>query len=366
MKKVSIVAAATTALLASPAFAAQTKKAKVVSSKTLYAANASSRHGRTSNSKNAVARNTIPSTQIYRAKQSDAISTQRSSATRATLPLSGTTATTSAAVQSPMKKKSPFSIGANFYYYGSSVSEPFRGYQSNINEGSGYAGDPVSVETHFVFGYKVSDNITVSLNPYFTSNANHRVYNAETGTYDAQKGTFFALMSPFARVAFGKFVQRGNFKWNGDFRVYPGIGELQHELPIYLRTGQNFFFTLSPKLTFATYSTLRYYRYTNSLWSRNEGRRDFRVTAAPTLEYQVADSLGLSLAYNMDAFHPHRETNRGNWSPIHWTDNRAFFEAGLSWDVTKRVNLNPFIDVFPRNIKLYNTMLGVNLALSIL
>ncbi len=359
MKKVSIVAAVTAAILTSPAFAAETKK-KAVSSKTIAANKTGSK------AKAAVARNVIPSTQVYRAKQSDAISTQRSSATRAVLPMSGTTVTTAAAVQPPMAKKSPFSIGTNFYYYGSSLSEPFRGYQSDFGAGSGYAADPVSLETHFIFGYKVTNNITVSLNPYFTSNANYREYNPETDSYDAKPGTQFAWLAPFARVAFGKFVQNGNFKWNGDFRVYPGIGKLQHELPVYLRTGQNLFYSLTPKLTLASYNTIRYYRYTNSRWERKTGTRDLRLTASPTLEYQAADSLGLSMSYNIDAFHPHSESNRGKWSPIHWVDNRAFIETGVSWDITKKINLNPYVDIFPRNIKLYNTMLGVNLALSIL
>jgi len=368
MKKVSIVAAVTAALLASPVFAAQTSKAKAVSKKTIVATKSkkSTRQKSNPKAKNLVVRNVTPSTQVYRAKQSDAISNQRSSATRAVHPMGGTTATTAAAVQPPMAKKSPFSIGTNFYYYGSSLSEPTRGYQSNFGEGSGYAADPVSLETHMIFGYKVTDNITVSLNPYFTTSANHREYDKETGTYKSVQGNQFALLAPYAKVAFGKFVQQGRFKWNGDFRVYPGIGALQHELPIYLRTGQNFFFTLGKKTTLAIYNTVRYYRYTNSLWSRNENKRDLRLTASTSPEYQAADTVGLALSYNMDVFHPHGQTDLGNWSPIHWKDYQPYVEAGISWDINKRVNLTPYVDVYLNNIKTYNTMLGVNLALSIL
>lgn len=359
MKRISIVSAVATALCLSSAFAAETQVASVA----IAQANVKTSSKKTVSKKSMAARTATPSTQIYRAKQSDAISNQRSSATRAVHPMGGTTATTAAAVKAPMAKKSPFSIGANFYYYGSSLAEPLRSYQSDIDSGEGYSGAPVTLETHFVFAYKLTNNMTISANPYFTSNANYRKFNAKTNNYDAKDGTPFALLSPYLKLAFGKFAQVGKFKWNGDFRVYPGIGAAMHELPLYLRTGQNFYYTLAPKVTLAAYNTIRYYKYTNSLYSRDATKRNIRITAAPAIEYQAMDNLGLALAYNMEVQHAHTKT----WSPLQW-DNpyKSYFEAGIAWDITKRVNLTPYIDVYPQKLKAYNSLVGFNLALSIL
>jgi hypothetical protein len=47
-------------------------------------------------------------------------------------------------------------------------------------------------------------------------------------------------------------------------------------------------------------------------------------------------------------------------------NDAIFFELGSSWDIVKRVNLNPYVDVYTNTPNIEAWQLGANLALTIL
>lgn len=367
MKKVNVIAVAVAAAFGGTAFAATSQAVAVKSpAKKAVAQKKISKKVISTKANQQVASASVTASNTA----ADVLSTSRSSATAVSMPTTGTTTTSAAAVQPAAAKKSPFSAKVNFYYYGSSLEEPFRPYQTDQSSMNGYRGSPVSLETHIALGYKLTNNLTLSLNPYFDHTPNYTEdvldSNGNKIGEKAVKGDAFRLTQPFIRLGVGQFLKVGKFKWNGDFRVYPGISDFTSELglPLYLRNGHNFMYSATDKLTLAAYNTIRYYKYNSSVYDKKPATRDFRLTSAFGPEYQVNDAVGLSALYIVDVRHP----NNAGIGFREWQDtpDGAYAELGVSWDINKMFNFNPYVDFYLQNAKFYNTMIGANLAITLL
>jgi len=300
----------------------------------------------------------------------DQLTTPQSSATTTSMP--ALTAGTSAAEAPKAMKKKTFvdNIRASVLmeYYGASIADPLSGQQTDRNEGFSEGAFPSELDTRVTLGYAVSPNLTVSYNAYFWSYA-----DSAPGANDGE--TFgFRPADSFIRFNFGKFYQAGNFKWNGDLRFYPGLGKNGARLPLYSRTGQNFSYALTPRLSLAAYTTFRYYHRTDTAYiAENDPagtKIDFRATVGPAIEFQALDTVGLSLSYNMDYAHA---KNRGVWTQTYQLKNQPvaqlyydYIELGSSIDINKSINLNPYIDMFPKSFNVEAMQFGANLNLSIL
>ncbi len=259
-----------------------------------------------------------------------------------------------------------------FEYYGSSITDPFSGYQVDRDNGYSQSNDREWLLTRATLGYAVTSNIKVAANAYFLTHGS--TYVPETGG-NAGDAKAFAFRGDFSflQVAFGKFAQLGKVKWSGDFRAYPGIGFYGKGTPLLLRTGQNFFLPLSPRFTLAAYNTIRNLRHSSSTFDKADAkdtpsprRIDYLVTLGPALEFQAADNLGLSLSYNKTIAHDHR---RGGWydgGTLGGVFMQPYFEFGVSWDVVKRVSFNPYVDLLTQTPNVDAMQVGANLNISIL
>lgn len=294
------------------------------------------------------------------------------SASNATTSMPALTAGTSAAeAPKSMKKKSALDnirAGVLLEYYGSSVADPFSGQQTDRETGFSQGAFPTELDTRVTLGYALSSNMTLSYNAYFWTYA-----ESAPGENDGE--TFgFRPADSFLRLNFGKFLQVGRFKWNGDFRAYPGLGVNGDRTPLYLRTGQNFSYALSPRLTLAAYNTIRYYHRTSSAYAPDKdptgNKIDWRATLGPALEYQMLDTVGLSLSFNTEFSHTYNnntidETANFKPSPVDQL-YRAYFELGSSIDVTKSINFNPYIDMFTKTPNIEAMQFGANLNFTVL
>lgn len=302
----------------------------------------------------------------------DAIRTNSSSATStATTPaISAGTSSTQASAVGAKKKSFVDGIRAQigFEYYGSSISDPLNGWQTDKQSGYGIGSDPAQLDTRLTLGYQMTDNLRVAYNAYFNSYAS---IVDENGKIDKEGKTFgFSPNLSYLQLSVGKFVQAGKFKWNGDFRFYPGLGAGGNQLPLYFRSGQNLSYSLTPRLNLAAYNTIRYYHRTNSAYNLSndaDGKKtDFRFTLGPTVEYQFADAVGSYLALNMDFSRSHAT---GAWNTSEYyrgADLGHYFELGGSIDLTKNVNLNPYIDSFLRKMTVDGAQFGANLNINVL
>ena len=301
---------------------------------------------------------TNPGADAIQSSSSSAISASSSS-------MPGITAGSStAAAPAVMKKKSVLDrvkAGILFEYYGSSVSEPFSGWQTDKKDGYAQGTYAAELDTRLTVGYAVTDNLTAAVNAYFASYGNNS---------DDEPGENFGFKPArsYLQLKVGKFIQKGNFKWNGDFRAYPGLGVEGEHLPLYLRTGQNVSYSLSPRLTLAAYNTLRFYKRSDVSYDADTKNKktDFRVTLSPTIEFQMTDMAGISLSFNKEFSRAHKSSVVADTSYFRGPDYGQYFELGASLDLHKRVNLNPYVDMFTATPNIEAAQIGANLNISIL
>lgn len=289
------------------------------------------------------------------------------SAANATSSMPGLTAGTSSAnAPAAMKKKSfvdNIRAAVLLEYYGGSISDPLSGWQTDKTDGFSQGTASHELDTRMTLGYAATSNMTVSYNAYFWSHSD------SPGANDGETFRFRAADS-FLNFKFGKFMQVGNFKWNGEFRLYPALGNDYKNRVAYYRTGQNFMYSLSPRATLAAYNTIRYYHNNDSAYAIENDplgeKVDARMTLSPTFEYQVSDPVGVSLSFNMDFAHTHKNNTFDETQNYKGQDYGAYFELGSSIDLSKRVNLNPYIDMFTHTMNVEAMQLGANLNFSIL
>jgi hypothetical protein len=283
-----------------------------------------------------------------------------------------TAGTTTAEAPKAMKKKTfadKLRAGVQFEYYGSGLTDPFNGDQPDHSTGYGQGAFSAELDTRVTAGIAFSDNLTLSYNAYFWSYS-----DSGPGENDGQRFGFRPADS-YLKLGVGKFVQAGRFKWSGDFRVYPGLGHSADRLVVYLRTGQNLSYSITPRLTLAAYNSLRYYVRTASAYNREDrdptgNQFDSRFTFGPAIEYQLFDHAGVSLSFNTEIAHSHNN-NSFDSTPNYHSEPvaslyRAYFELGGMIDITKGIYFNPYVDGYTQSFNADAMQIGANLAITFL
>ncbi|MBS1961319.1 MAG: hypothetical protein JST04_03810 [Bdellovibrionales bacterium] len=290
------------------------------------------------------------------------------SAATATSSMPGLTAGASTAEAPKALQKKRFidnvRAGVLLEYYGASISDPLSGWQTDKDDGYAQGGASQELDTRVSLGYALSSNLTVMANAYFWS------YSDSPDGADKGETFGFRPADSYLQLKVGKFYQSGKFKWSGDFRMYPGLGKSYPNRVVYLRTGQNLSYAMSSRWTLAAYNTIRYYHMTNGAYdSANDpsgNKVDTIVTVGPAIEYQMLDSVGLSLSFNDAYAHTHNNNTYGTAETYKGSAWGAYFELGSSIDFTKSINLNPYIDMFTHTFNAEAMQIGANLNFTIL
>jgi hypothetical protein len=239
--------------------------------------------------------------------------------------------------------------GVLFEYYGSSITDPLNGFQTDKEAGYAQGPNASELDTRVYAGYALTPNITATYNVYFWSYGDSFGGSGDGQTFQYRPG------DSFLRFNFGKFVQVGKFKWSGDFRIYlPEIGNAGNSYsrwPLYLRTGQNLSYSLTPRLNLAMYNSIRYYYRAASAYNADHDptstKIDGRATFGPAIEYQIWDALGVSLSYNLDYAHTHTRNEITPTENVYFPQyTYAYWEIGASIDATKFLNINPYVDMY--------------------
>lgn len=258
-------------------------------------------------------------------------------------------------------KKSSFAdkvkLGVLVEFFGPSITDPFSGNQPDQATGYSQSSDTSQeLDTTLIIGYRFSNNVTLTLNPMFASYG-HPSDNSKNGKLFAFSEDYSSI-----RLSFGKFAKVGKLTWNGDFRFYPGMGDSGRSTPVYLRSGQNLMYSVTPKITLAAYNTLRYYRRTDSFKAAKPTAFDLRATITPAFEYQISDGFLGSFSYNMDI---RREIASGDIVDAPAAAG-PYFEIGAIVDASKVVNINPYIDIYKNSANIEAWQFGANVNFNIL
>ena len=291
------------------------------------------------------------------------------SASNATTSMPALTAGTSAAQAPKALKKKTFvdnvRAGVLFEYYGASIADPLSGQQTDKDKGYGQSGTSQELDTTLTLGYALSSNFTLTYNAYFWAHSN------DAGKDSGGETFRYRAADSYLKLAVGKILQNGRFKWNGDLRLAPAFGNDRPYRDLYVRNGHNFMYSITPRLTLASYNTIRYYlnkqsAYNDDERSGNLDRPDLRITVSPAIEYQLFDSAGVSLSYNMDFAHTHLNNTFTESDIPLGADYGAYFELGSAIDITKSINFNPYIDMYTNSFNVDAMQFGANLNFSIL
>jgi hypothetical protein len=248
-----------------------------------------------------------------------------------------------------------FSAAVFFEFFGPSVSDPFSGYMPDTSTGYSQGNVAQELGTYINLGYRLNNRLLLIASPYFVT----RGQSADGS--DSSKFMSFDGSNSSIRLLSSRFAKSGNLTWNGDFRIYPGgLGEPTKNRRAYLRTGQNLVYSVSPRLTFAAYNTLRYYNFSSDHFANGQNMTTFnlRATFSPAVEYRFSDMFTGSLSYNMDVRHQQKTGKIVSASP--------YFEAAGIISTAKWLFLNPFIDVYPKHANIEAWQLGANVMFTIL
>jgi hypothetical protein len=162
----------------------------------------------------------------------------------------------------------------------------------------------------------------------------------------------FSFGDPFIKLSNGRMVQQGNWNMAGDFRLMvPVTSRTQSSnLITYLRASQSTSYSKNRwTLGVSTYERVFLYSSESS-----KAPAKFELFAGPFVQYQLGKTTALTLNYSMDAVHA-AKADFLDWS----TGQASDLSMGLSWDITPRVNFNPFLTIYPGGkISLDSTQLG--------
>ena len=267
-------------------------------------------------------------------------------------------------------RKSPIIAQFNNYVFGSPIADPISNAQPDYRYGGRTEG--IRVETHLVLGYRLTDNLSLSLNPQFESN------NAARDTDHPNKDT--TLLHPFlsyVKLGVGRYFQVGHFRWNGEWRYYPpvtsdlrrapnvdGRGDHQ-ELVHYLRVHNNFVYDLTSRITVGAFTIVRYFE-------RQRQYQNGNVALLPEaflqVGYQARDNVNLSIGYDMSAAQNYGGPVTKFYVPP--SQNRwvyTYLEPAVEWNATKFLTVYPYVDISTgEKINFHTSRLGLNLLMPIL
>lgn len=278
---------------------------------------------------------------------------------------------TSVAESSTPTKSSPLAkviFNFNNSYYGAQLSEPFKMAQPDSNTGANSAN--ARLESQVVLGYRVAPGHSVSAHAGFLTLAGTTIDGEKSPNVTAKP------MASYVRYANGAIVKKGAFLWNGDLRFYPAVtddlkcggaglnckrdtvtGKYKNKRHV-IRTGHNLSYDFSPKVNFTASNILRF-RVREQQFQN--GREAIFYESFLALNYNANDSLQFTLGYDMTA------ANDYGTSVFNFVRQGTYLEPSLSYNITPKVVLNPWIDIYTGNNPSFKTsQWGLNVLASIL
>jgi hypothetical protein len=222
---------------------------------------------------------------------------------------------------------------------GSRTTDGDRGVTQN-------GGDFVNLDSQFKTGYKLNKDVTVA----GTFRWIHRVQGQSTIVKDA-----------WLSAAHAHAVQRGNFNSAMDVRLYlpTSFGSQDRDLIAGLRFSQNNTLAIGD-LTAGIYTFER----VDFTGGRGNGTRLFYLYAAPNAAYQISKTVAGTLWVDLAQY----ETMRGDALAFNYDAGAAAadVELGVSWDITPSINVNPYVQVVPTNMRADSTTLNMILSAKLL
>ena len=182
---------------------------------------------------------------------------------------------------------------------------------------------PIIMKNFLSLSYGISENIAASVTGYWI--------------WQPVLGQQIYWQDPFVRLSYNSIFNSGGWNLYGDIRIHPSLTSISRQNQLYLgvQSFQALTYEFSgTRLMLGLYASER----TNFFGPKGYGS-DFEFYLAPNLMYQISPTVAFSLLYEAQAFH------RFGDKVGRWYNDGSGLEPGLTWQVTPRVTLNPYLHI---------------------
>jgi hypothetical protein len=214
-----------------------------------------------------------------------------------------------------------FNVNYSAIFFGPALKGP-RSYQPTIS-GDIDLDRPVVLKNFIGVGYNITNDIAITGTGYWIWQP--------IGKQQVE------LLDPFVRISHNSLVHQGNFNLYSDFQIHPGVSALsrQNDVLFGLQSVQVATYALeNSRITLGTYASSRFNGYGKKGYGNN-----WEFYLGPNVSYQLLPELTFTLLYEMRGSH---SVGRRLMS---FNNEGTDLEPGLSWDVTPRLNVNPYLTI---------------------
>lgn len=230
---------------------------------------------------------------------------------------------------------------------GPSVNHP---YSTNAIDGDPSNGSAIQWDNKISAGYRINKQWVTDATFDFAYNP----LGKTAGVIDPSNVPF-VLKDPFLRVSNNRIVHTDLFNLSGDMRLYLPLGDSARSNGSVMGLRNTLFSSVSvpnSKWSFGHFSLARVNAYNGM------GKGDlFSALVSVHGEYAFTDTLGLYLWSDLWDMSVSRGGNYGA-DPLN-------VQAGVSWDVAKNINLNPYFKFLPGYLSFNTTTFNLKLTASI-
>ena len=178
-------------------------------------------------------------------------------------------------------------------------------------------------------------------------------------------GRGFTVKDPYVKIGHKNLIKSGNFTFGADLRDYLPISTDAHNQgrKSYLRSVQFTNYDIpNSKWSINCLSSAYFFIYGNDLTSDQQSQPKWYGVINPNVTYQAFSKLGIWGGYEMDFFH-----STGDVGPLRWNNDGTYLYLGVSWDVTSKMNISPYLSARPGGaVNADSTQIAANFSYSIL
>lgn len=224
-------------------------------------------------------------------------------------------------------------------------------YRSNPKTGYIEEGDVVGLRNDLGVFYPLTKSAT--LGP---------VTRFRVKTYAEGSG---ALIDPYIRLRDTKFAEIAGVNMDSQLRFGLPLSDSSKakEQNLYVANLNNFTYSIpETKWTLGTITFVKANFFETGGARNPKGiQNDLEMFILPNVSYQVLSNVSLELGYEADANHAVGQ------SFMEFNNGGTFIEPGLSWDISKSVTFNPWVDIYLGDrVASDTTMVGAKLVWTIM
>ncbi len=239
-------------------------------------------------------------------------------------------------------------------YYGIVAGPAIGDISVNTHDSTGATAGTIGIDNRLTVGYKLDKKMSLG------------IYTRLITTFPDDKGNTVALKNPGLKLSHSSILKSGNFNLSGSATLYAPVtaSAIKNNMITGLALSQ--FSTIEipgSRWTVIALTGQAAYAYGANAPYGSPTLLDGGLFAYAGLNYQWKSNLSVVLTTGTSFDHV---AGRGLDGFVRTAD-ATDIEIGMSWDVTKKINLNPYLALFPvEGISANSTSIGMYVSAGLL